>query len=202
MVFGHFLTIRNQCSNQWIISIQYDFFFFFLRTDSDSVSHFLLVNTLMSLFGSLWFVPCRWLPAGLPEKNRVHRGYKPTYHNTSRSLLYDPDYCQLSLVFFVCVCVSVYRVFPHLESELRFPLGPFPCSENSFPPSLFLQTPLLLPKPQFPVRSRQKLGLAFFAARELASSLLFLWGLVRVCRLKQSWSYELTHDGLKQALGV
>lgn len=31
------------------------------------------------------------------------------------------------------VCVSVYRVFPHLESELCFPLGPFPCSENSFP---------------------------------------------------------------------
>lgn len=71
-----------------------------------------------------------------------------------------------------------------------------------FSPSLFLQTPLLLPKPPFPVRSRQKLGFPFFAARELASNLLFLWGLVWVCRLKPSWSYKRTPDRLKEAVMV
>lgn len=54
-------------------------------------------------------------------------------------------------------------------------------------PSLFLQTPLLLPKPLFPVQSRQKLGLPHLAARDLASNLLFLWGRVGECRLRQSW---------------
>lgn len=78
------------------------------------------------------------------------------------------------------LCVSVYRVFPHLESGLCFPLRPFPCSENSFPPpcSSRPQPPFLPPpplsKPPFPVRSRQKLGLPFSAVRELASNLLFL----------------------------
>ena len=70
---------------------------------------------------------------------------------------------------YMCVCVWVYRVFPHLESELCFPLGPFPCSEKSFllpaspgspPPSSF--------KPLFPVRARQKVGLLQTSACELA----------------------------------
>lgn len=82
------------------------------------------------------------------------------------------------------VCVSVYRLFPHLESQL-FSFGPIPMLWEF--PSLFLQTPLLLPKPRFPVTSRQKPGLPCLAARELASNLLFLWGPAGVCRLNPSW---------------
>lgn len=38
----------------------------------------------------------------------------------------------LCVFVYMCVRVCVYRVFPHLEPELCFPLGPFPCSVKSF----------------------------------------------------------------------
>lgn len=89
------------------------------------------------------------------------------------------------MTLYVCVCV--YRVFPHLASELCFSSGPFPCSVNfPPPPSLFFQTLLLL-KPPLPVRARQKVGFQRIGARELASESccvsVFLWGPVLVCRL-------------------
>lgn len=58
----------------------------------------------------------------------------------SREVPSDPHYLELCAFVYsaVCVCVNVNRVFPHLESELCFSSGPFPCSGNSLPPSLFL----------------------------------------------------------------
>lgn len=93
-----------------------------------------------SLFGS-----CRWLPAGLP-KNKQKKPKRFT-GVTNQPITARQDSVFVTLItssFPLCslyVRVSVYRVFPHLESELCFPLGPFPCSENSFPPPCLSRLP-------------------------------------------------------------
>lgn len=113
-------------------------FFFFVRTDSDSVCLICLVLFGLSLVDN---------QAGQKKVvTRVTNQPITTRQDNFFMTLITSSFPSCSLY----VCVSVYRVFSHLESELCFPLGPFPCSENSSPSSLFLQTPLLLlflPKP-------------------------------------------------------
>lgn len=107
---------------------------------------------------------------------------RPTNHGTPAErcllILITSSSAPLCTLVCVCVCVNVNRVFPHLESELCFSSGPFPCSVNSLPlPLPLLQTRLLLlllPEPPFPVRARQKVGFQLASARELASKTCFV----------------------------
>lgn len=111
-------------------------YFFFVAQMAHPSSHSpsLLWTHFMPLFLHLLFVCCRTVPA-----SEFHPSSKPTNHDTPTEVPCDPHYLPVSSVClcvydFVCVCV--YRVFPHLASELCFSSGPFPCSVN--PPPLLL----------------------------------------------------------------
>lgn len=155
-----------------------------------SLAHFLLVNMSMSLFGSFclcvvgdWQQACQ----KKKEKKKSSTGLRSDQSEHAKIAASWPS---LTPAFprLLCMYVLVRTGCFHIWSLSCVFLWAHSHARRILFPSLFLQTPLLLPKPRFPVRSRQKLGLACLAARELASNLLFLWGLVWVCRLKQSQS--------------
>lgn len=146
------------------------FCYFFVAQMAHPSSHSpsLLWTHFMPLFLHLLFVCCRTVPA-----SEFHPSSKPTNHGTPTEVPCDPHYLPVSSVClclydFVCVCVCtgcfhIWRlscVFLQAHSHALLILPP--------PPSLFLQTPLLLKLP-FPARARQKVGFQRIGTRELAS---------------------------------
>ncbi len=165
----HFLIKYNVSS----VSVSVKFVFSYIELAS-----FSLVGTFIPLFLYLLFMGCRGLPVGLPKSSLEQQNQPITRRQAElQELLHDPHYFLLSLSVRLCmrVCVCVCTGCFHIWSLSCVFLWAHSHAMRNLSSSLFLQTPLLLLKPPFPVRARQKVGLLRTSSRELASKLL------RVC---------------------
>lgn len=86
------------------------------------------------------FLYFRSLPADSNKEVTIPTFQPITWHQAENQscllTLITPSFSRLPVFVYLCV----YRVFPHLESELCFPSGPVPMLSPIFLHSLFLQT--------------------------------------------------------------